>query len=606
METRNKKGYFTLLIHYAKRSADILKEYGLKRFIARAKTKLKNRYYSRQSYNYWIRNNEHSKEELSRQRLRSFTHSPKISIIVPTLNTALRYFTEMVESVKAQTYENWELCIADGGSKDKELIQLLHVCSEEDRRITVTFLNENKGIVGNSNAAISLASGDYVTFLDHDDTLAPFALFELVKAINENPGADLLYSDEDILSDDGDRRMEPQFKPDWSPDLLRSFNYICHLAALSKQLLETIGPFREGYEGSQDHDLFLRASEKSKKIVHIPHILYHWRSHASSAAMNMSAKTYAFEAGKRAVADHLDRLGIDGTVEDGLFLGSYKINFAVHGAPLISIIIPNHNNVVDLRKCVQSVLVKSTYVNYEIIIVENNSSEPEVFQYYKQLGMHERIKVIVWDQPFNYSAVNNFATRHSAGSMLVFLNNDTEIINPDWLQQMAGHAQRKDIGAVGAKLYYPDDTIQHGGIILGLGGITGHAHRYFPRDSHGYMGRLKVVQNISAVTGACFMTRKAVFEEVGGFDEEYPLAFGDIDYCLKVREREYLIVWTPYAELYHNESKTRGYEDTPEKKKRFRKEFELYRHKWGASTSGCDPYYNVNLTHEKEDFSIRI
>jgi GT2 family glycosyltransferase len=608
LKNKKKESLLTLLIHYAKRSTEVLQESGMEKFLARAKAKLKYHFYSKQAYTYWIRTNEPTKEELSRQKLRNFSYSPKISIVVPILITSIQYIdiAPMLASVKAQTYADWELCIADGGSNNRELSRFICDCIGEDTRVKVAFLNEHQGIIENANAAISLVSGDYITFLDQSDALAPFALFELVRAINENTRADLLYSDEDRISLDGLQRMDPWFKPDWSPDLFRSFNYLCHLTALSKQLLDTIGPFREGYEGSQDHDLFLRASEKAKKIVHIPHILYHWRSHTSAVAMNVSAKAFAFKAGKRAVADHLDRIGDDGTVEDGLFPGSYKINFTVHGAPLISIIIPNHNNIVDLKKCVQSVLGKSTYANYEIIIVENNSSDPEVFRYYEQLRTHDRIKVIVWDRPFNYSAVNNFAVRHSAGSMLVFLNNDTEIINTDWLQQMAGYALRKDIGAVGAKLYYPDDTIQHGGIVLGLGGITGHAHRYLPRDSHGYMGRLKVVQNVSAVTGACIMTRKTVFEEVDGFDEEFQLAFNDVDFCLKLRRRGYLIVWTPYAELYHNESKTRGYDTAPENKKRFGKEFELYRYKWSESISGCDPYYNVNLTHEKEDFSIRI
>ncbi|MCK9419436.1 MAG: glycosyltransferase family 2 protein [Nitrospirae bacterium] len=597
---------FKLIIRYSVKSFKILKNDGVSHLYTKIRNKLYYNLSEKKRYQLWINKNEPKPGEIRNQRNISFLNMPKISLVVPAYNTPKKYLVAMIESVASQSYSNWELCIAYGGNHDLDVNTILERYASNESRIIVKLLN-NRGIAGNSNEAIALSTGDYIAFLDHDDTLASFALFELVKAINENPGADLLYSDEDILSDDGTKRMEPQFKPDWSPDLLRSFNYICHLTALSKQLLALIGPFREGFEGSQDHDLFLRASEQSKKIVHISKVLYHWRSHASSVAMNMSAKLYAFDAGKRAVADHLDRIGFDGTVEDGLFLGSYKINFAIHGAPLISIIIPNHNNFVDLQKCVQSVLGKLTYANYEIIIVESNSSDPAVFHYYEQLGTDKRIKVIVWDKPFNYSAVNNYGAGHSSGSMLVFLNNDTEIINTDWLQQMAGHAQRKDVGAVGAKLYYPDDTIQHGGIILGLRGITGHAHRYFPRDSHGYMGRLKVVQNVSAITGACFMTRKVVFEKVGGFDEDYPLAFGDIDYCLKLRGRGYLIVWTPYAELYHYESKTRGSdEEVPEKKLRFFREFELYKNKWQHMPLLDDPYYNPNLTRDSENFSIRI
>jgi O-antigen biosynthesis protein len=606
LHIQNTKGSLKLLIHYAKRSSDILREYGLKQYLARAKAKLKIHYYAREAYKYWIKKNEPEKVELRRQRLRRFTYSPKISIIVPTLNTKIRYFTDMLESVKAQTYVNWELCIADGGTRDKELQRLLRTCTEEDKKIKVMFLNENKGIAGNSNEAISLATGDCIVFLDHDDTLAPFALFEIVEALNENPGADFIYSDEDILSEDGLKRSNPQFKPDWSPDLLRSFNYICHFTAISKKLMKVVGHFRDGYEGSQDHDLFLRATEKANQIVHIPKVLYHWRTHSSSAAMNMSAKTYAFAAGKRALVDHLTRIGLHGTVDDGAFPGSYKTNLRIDDSPLVSIIIPNSNHASDLELCIRSITGKSIYKNFEIIIVENNSTEQSVFKLYDQLRLDNRIKIIEWKEAFNYSMVNNYAAEYANGNILLFLNNDTEIISPDWMDQLLGHALRNDVGAVGGKLYYPDNTIQHAGIILGLGGITGHSHRYFARDSHGYMGRLHVVQNVSAVTGACLMTRKSVFKEVHGFDENYPLAFSDLDYCLKVRARGYLIVWTPYAELYHDESKTRGYEETSQKKLRFRTELELYRKKWKQEVSKSDPYYNVNLTHEKEDFSIRI
>lgn len=512
----------------------------------------------------------------------------------------------MMESVIMQTYSNWELCIAHGGNVDAQVKQDLLNYMSKDNRIKMRFLSENKGIAGNSNEALSFATGDYVAFLDHDDMLAPFALYEIAKAINENPGADFIYSDEDILSENGIKRSHPQFKPDWSPDLLRSFNYICHFTTISRKLLDVIGHYREGYEGSQDHDLFFRATEKANVLVHIPKVLYHWRTHSSSTAMNMKAKTYAFDSGKRAIADHLTRIGLDGIVEDGVFPGSYKVNLRIDDDPLISIIIPNSNHAYELEQCVQSIIDKSTYRNFEFIIVENNSSEQSIFKLYDRFRHDNRIKLIEWKNEFNYSTVNNIAAESAAGNYLLFLNNDTKVINSDWMNQLLGHAQRSDVGAVGGKLYYPDNTVQHAGIILGLGGITGHSHRYFPRDSHGYMGRLHVVQNVSAVTGACLMTRKSVFKEVNGFDENYPLAFSDLDYCLKVRACGYLIVWTPYAELYHDESKTRGYEDTPHKKLRFRKELELYRKKWKQEISKSDPYYNVNLTLGKEDFSIRI
>ena len=371
-------------------------------------------------------------------------------------------------------------------------------------------------------------------------------------------------------------------------------------------MLNNIGYFREGYEGSQDHDLFLRATERAKAIVHIPKILYHWRNHSASAAMNMSSKMYAFESGKKAVSDHLDRLKMSGSVEDGFFLGSYKIRYHINDSPRVSIIIPNTDHAQDLKKCIRSIIDKSTYRNFEIIIVDCNSSEDDVLKLYIQLKKHDFIKIIEWHASFNYSIVNNFAVNHATGSILLFLNNDTEIINPDWIERLLDHAVRSDVGAVGGKLYYPDNTVQHAGIVLGLGDITGHAHRHFPMDSHGYMGRLHVVQNVSAVTGACLMTRKKVFQEVQGFDEEYPLAFSDIDLCLKMREKGYLVVWTPFSELYHDESKTRGYEDTVEKQKRYRKELERYRIKWKHVINKCDPYYNINLCHEKEDFSIKL
>jgi len=595
-----------LFIHNVRKSVVVLRNDGLSRLLVKIKNKVKYYYYQKRLYPIWIRENEPSKKELGKQKSINFLNGPRISIIVPTFNTPKVFVIDMVESAINQTYSNWELCIADGGSQGTEPGGILRSYADRDRRIKIKFLHENMGIAENSNEAISLATGEYIAFLDHDDILAPFALFEIIKAINGNPDADFIYSDEDIISEDGKTRAYPQFKPDWSPDMLRSCNYICHLTTISKALLDHVGCFRKGFEGSQDHDLILRATEHSNKIVHIPKVLYHWRTHDSSVAMNMTEKMYALNSGKKAVADHLKRIGLNGTVENGMFPGSYKVNYHINDLPLVSIIIPNNNHADDLKKCINSIVEKSTYKNYEIVIAENNSSEVSIFELYKQLENSSYIKIIEWGKPFNYSAVTNFAVKHSIGSVLLFLNNDTEIINPDWLQELLEHALRNDIGAVGAKLYYPDDTVQHAGIILGLGGITGHGHRYFPRDSHGYAGRLKVVQNVSAVTGACLMTRRSIFEQVDGFDEEYPLAFSDIDFCLKIREKGRLIVWTPFAELYHDESKTRGYEDTLDKQMRFRKELELFRRKWKHVIDKCDPYYNVNLTREKEDFSIRI
>ena len=557
-------------------------------------------------YKLWIDEKEPSSKDLEKQRNKTFAFEPKISIVTPVYNTKEEFLVDMIESVINQTYSNWELCIADGGSKEGYIKEKLLYYSKKDERIKVEILSENRGISGNSAKALSLASGDFVTLLDHDDMLPPFSLYEVVKVINENPDADFIYSDEDKVSEDGSRRFDPHFKPDWSPDTLRSYNYAIHLSVFKKELIDNVGGFREGYDGSQDYDLILRATEKAKEIIHIPKILYHWRTHKASTAGGPSAKMYAGDAGKKALEDHLYRLGLDGTVEDGLFLSSYRVHYDMIDCPKVSIIIANKDYADDLRKCINSIIKKSSYKNFEIIIVENNSSERKTFELYEELKKNDSIKIINWERPFNYAAVNNYAVNYSAGDILLFLNNDMEVINSDWLEAMVEHIQRRDVGAVGAKLYYPDDTIQHGGVIIGIGGVAGHAQKYFKRNDFGYFGRLKITQNLSAVTGACLMIRKDVFSEVGGFDERYILAFNDVDLCLKIRQKGYFIIWTPYAELYHYESKTRGFEDNVEKQKRFKEEIDLCLEIWSNFLEKGDPYYNPNLTLEKEDFSIRI
>jgi glycosyltransferase involved in cell wall biosynthesis len=586
-----------------KKSIYYIKNNGLKAFLFKAKKEITDE----NLYDLWIKKYEPNKSELERQKVFKFSHQPKISIFVPVWNTSKKFLTDMIESVLNQTYSNWELCIADGGSKETHVKELLEEYTKKDNRIKVKYLPENKGIVGNSNEALSLATGDYIALLDHDDTLAPFALFEIVKAINENPDADFVYSDEDKISEDGSKRFDPHFKPDWSPDTLRSHNYIAHLSIIKKELLDEVGWFKEGYEGSQDYDLILRCTEKANKIVHIPRILYHWRMSQNSTAGNPAAKLYAYDAAKKALTDHINRIGFKGRVSDGLFLSSCKIDYDIIESPKVSIIIPNKDHKNDLERCINSIIDKSTYKNYEIIIVENGSTERSAFDYYDNITKrYNFIKILSWGDAFNYSAVNNFAAYHANGKILLFLNNDVEVINKNWLEEMIMYVQRKDVGAVGAKLYYPDGKIQHAGVILGLGGIAGHSHKYYPKLSNGYVGRLKIIQNLSAVTGACLMMRKEVFNEVGGFDEEYSLAFSDLDICLKVRKRGYLIVWTPYAELYHYESKTHGFEDTPEKQERFNKEIELFRKKWGYILENGDPYYNPNLTLDRDDFSYAI
>ncbi|MDA8240163.1 MAG: glycosyltransferase family 2 protein [Nitrospiraceae bacterium] len=599
------KWYFTR--RKIKNAALFLRTYGVRLFFKEALKDILQRpwLFSTRRYKVWIRQNEPAGEVLLKQKEADFAYAPKVSIVVPVYNTRPLFLKVMIDSVLSQTYPKWELCIADGGSTISKTKELLSDCSREDARIKIKLLKENKGIACNSNEAISLATGDYIAFLDHDDTLAPFALFEIVKTLNESPDADFIYSDEDLISEDGKRRFEPHFKPDWSPDLLRSCNYITHLTVLKGELLEKCGGFREGFEGSQDYDLILRATEFAKKIVHIPKVLYHWRLNESSCAGRPDIKPYAFEAGKRALIDHLARMEVDGTVEEGALPGLYKVSLR-GDHPKVSIIIPNRDHADELEKCIESVLTRTSFENYEIIIVENGSVEARTFRLYDELRETGNIRIIKWEKPFNYSAVNNYAARIAGGEILLFLNNDTEVINPDWLERMLEHAARKDIGAVGAKLYYPDNTIQHAGVVLRTDGMVLHSHRFLRREAFGYRARLKIIQNVSAVTGACMMMRKRAFEEVGGFDEGYEVTFGDIDLCLRVREKGYLVLWTPYAELYHHELKTRGYDNTMEKRERVKREELLFRSRWKNVLEKGDPYYSPNLSQDSEDFAIRI
>lgn len=593
-------------------SVSYIKVNGFKKFFKKVlqKISIKNLsflYSQKRYYRLFIAKHEPDTKELLLQSKVKFPFAPKISIICPIWNTPENFLTEMIESVANQTYYNWELCLSDGNSENENIRKILNNYKNNDKRIKVKFLDKNLGISGNSNEALSLATGDYIGLLDHDDTLAHFALFEAVKAINENPDADFIYSDEDKLSEDGKRRFSPHFKPDFSPDTLRSYNYICHLSIFKKELLNNAGFFKEGYEGSQDYDLILRASEKAKNIIHIPKILYHWRISKNSTALWMDNKTYAFDSAKKALKDHLNRIGLNGKADDGLSKGSYKITYNINKGLLVSVIIPNKDHEEDLKRCIYSIMEKSTYKNFEIIVVENNSESESISKFYDSLtSKYCNIKIIKWNKPFNYSSVNNYAVEFAKGDILLFLNNDTEVINNGWMERMLEHVQRKDVGAAGAKLYYPNNTVQHGGVIIGILDVAGHSHKGFSRNSCGYINRLCVVQNLSAVTGACLMVRKEVFKEAGGFDENFILAYGDVDLCLKIRAKGYLIIWTPFSELYHYESITRGYEDTPEKRERINGEIKLFYNKWHDIFKKGDPYYNINLTKNKEDFSIAV
>ncbi|MDY0094640.1 MAG: glycosyltransferase family 2 protein [Candidatus Vecturithrix sp.] len=556
-------------------------------------------------YSAWILHNEPDTATLECQRHTHFEYEPLISLITPTYNTPETFLIEMIESVLAQTYANWELCVADGSGHAPHVKKLLTRYSRQDARIKATFLSENLGIAGNSNAAIALASGEWIGLLDHDDILASFALFEIVQSLNQRPDTEYVYSDEDRLSEDGAMRHAPQFKPDWSPDTLRSTNYPTHFSVFKRTLLDRIGGFRAGFEGSQDYDLILRATEQARYIGHIPKVLYHWRMHDNSLARDALSKTYTYNNAQKALHEHLMRIGRPGIVENAEILGCYKITYTLKVTPLVSIIIPNQDHADDLKRCLSSILKKSTYPHFEILLVENGSKNPETFALYNHFTTQEQVRLIEWPHPFNYSAVNNFAARHASGEVLLFLNNDTEIITPDWLERLVEHAIRPEVGAVGAKLYYPDGTIQHAGVIIGLRSIAGHCFRAFSANNSGYMGRLKIIQNLSAVTAACLMTRSEVFHDVGGFDESYELAFNDADLCLNIRQKNYLIVWTPYAELYHYESKTRGCDHAPEKQQRFDREKALFQEKWKFLLSQGDPYYSPNLSLSIEDFSIK-
>lgn len=530
---------------------------------------------------------------------------PLISLIMPVYNVRPEWLRAAVDSVIRQSYTNWELCIADDCSTDHDLKQLLHEISRRDERIHIRFLQQNIGIAGASNAALSMAHGQFIALLDNDDELADGALWEVALEINRHPDTDLIYSDEDKITEKGER-YAPFFKPDFSPDTLRSYNYICHFAVMRRDILQEVGGFRSGYDGSQDYDLFLRITERTNQIIHIPKILYHWRAVEGSVGRDGTAKMYAYESAKKALSEHLERLGILARVEDGRFLGSYHLKYTVKNQPEVAIIIPSCDKVDLLRQCVDSILQKTTYSHFTIWIVDNNSREEETFAYYEELKDNDRLRVISYEREFNFSSLNNFAARQILADYYLFLNNDTEVVTSEWLQELLGLGQRPEVGAVGCLLCYGNNTVQHGGVIIGIGGVAGHAHKHFFCDEPGYFGRLQIVQNLSAVTAACMLVRKSVFDEVGGFTEELSHAFNDVDLCLKIRKKGYLIVYTPFARLYHYESISRGFENSSAKRKRFAREIKYMQMKWHDELTKGDPYYNPNLSLQREDFGLKI
>ena len=559
-------------------------------------------------YQKWITRHLPGKAELEKQRRTKLKYSPKISIVVPLYKTPEKYLRRLVESVQEQTYSNWELCLSDGSGADSPVAGILKQLAASDKRIKVIPHDSALQISENTNSAIEAATGDFIAFADHDDELTPHALFECVKALNDHPGTLVVYSDEDKMSMDGHKFFQPHFKPDYNPDLLCTVNYICHLFVVSRKVIDQVGMLRKEFDGAQDYDFIFRCVEavKDEEIYHVPKILYHWRCHEDSTAENPESKTYAFEAGRRAVQEHYNRIGIQAKVLDGEFLGLYRTEFIRDHDPLISIIIPNKDHIDDLKRCMDSIDQKSTYQNYEYVIVENNSTDPVTFEYYKKLeAENEKVHVVYWDGVFNYSAINNYGASFARGEYFLLLNNDTEIINPNCLEELLGYCMRSDVGAVGARLYYEDDTIQHAGVVIGFGGIAGHCFVLQPRGTTGYCHRIICAQDYSAVTAACMMVKRTAFEEVGGLSEELQVAFNDIDFCMKLRKAGYLIVYNPYAELYHYESKSRGLEDTPEKVARFNREISVFEKRWPDILRNGDPYYNPNLTLKSQDFSLK-
>jgi glycosyltransferase involved in cell wall biosynthesis len=556
-----------------------------------------------EDYSKWYNRNKPTPEELQQQREKIFPYMPLISIITPTFNTPEKFLREMIESVIFQTYGNWELCIADGSIDDGDTYRVLAEYAAKDTRIKIKEIGKNKGISGNSNEALNLATGDYIALFDHDDLLTPNALYEIVKIVNETE-ADFIYSDEDKTDTQGKRYFDPAFKPDFSPDYFKTNNYLCHFTVISKVLLEKAGCYFDSQcDGAQDFDLFLRCSEHSQHIYHIAKILYHWRIHAGSSVSGNAAKPYTHVAGKRELQAHLVRMNEKASVLDAAddIPNMYRIKYEIEGTPLISIIIPTCEHQQDLQKCLDSIIYKSTYQNYEILVVENNSKDPKTFEYYKTIDGKNNITVLYYPDSFNYAAINNWAAKQANGDYLVFMNNDIEIITSDWVEEMLMHAQRKNIGAVGAKLLYPDGTVQHGGVILGLCGLAAH-YVGINRTAPGYMGRALVVQNLSAVTAALMMVPTCVFKEMEGFDERYVVAFNDVDLCMKIRAANYYIIFNPNVEAFHYESKSRGKDDTKEKRIRAQKEIELFYSKWGRTL--YDPYYNENLSL-KQAFTLK-
>lgn len=614
---------FRKAMHYVIRQKDRLKNCGNLRGIW-AKIKYKER--EREAMERYGTASFPDEEQRRREEETVFPNMVKFSILVPLYNTPREFLTAMLDSVVAQTYGNWELCLADGSDigyadgSDIGYDYVGEICLEyrkKDKeknggreRIVYQKLEKNEGISGNTNRCLAMATGEYIGLFDHDDILHPSVLYEYAKAINEQ-GADYIYCDETTFkNNDINKMLTMHFKPDYAIDNLRANNYICHFSVFHRHLLDGSELFRTKYDGSQDHDMILRLTDKAKKVVHVPKLMYYWRSHAGSVASGIQAKTYAVDAAKGAVADHLRKHGYTHfkITSTRAFETIFKISYQIIGNPKISIVIANKDHEQDLRRCISSIMEKSTYDNYEIIIVENNSETPEIKKYYEELKENERIRIITYEGSFNYSAVNNLGVKAAEGEYILLLNNDTQVITVNWMEELLMYAQREDVGAAGAKLYYADKTIQHAGVVLGLGAhrTAGHSHYMQHRENLGYMGRLCYAQNVSAVTGACLMVSKELFEKAGGLDESFAISLNDVDFCIKLREMGYLNVFTPFAELYHYESVSRGLDDQGEKAARYNEESARFREKWKEVLEKGDPYYNPNFSLDRSDFSLKV
>ena len=549
-------------------------------------------------YDTWLRIMRVSRQELFAQRKTKFSYAPKFSVVVPLYHTPAKFLKDLVRSMMYQSYANWELCLVNASPEDVHLTSLLENWAMRDKRIRVIRLEKNLGIAQNTNAGIAASTGEFIAFLDHVDFLEPDALFCYADALNKDKTIDVFYSDEDKTDEYAAHYFYPHFKSDFNIDLLHANNYMCHFLAVRKSLVDTVGGLNEKFDGAQDYDFVLRLTENTKKIYHCPRILYHWRCSNQSTAANQGNKMYAIHAGKAALNAHYKRIGWNARAQEGAVDGWYQTKFTLKEEPLVSILIPNKDHTDDLDVCLNSFFERADYQNYEFIIIENNSVLPETFAYYEKIEKeHDNVKVVYWEAGFNYSAINNFGFKFAKGDYIMLLNNDVELITPDIFQSMLGFCMRPEVGIVGAKLLYNDHTVQHAGVLVGAGGLADHVFKGIHEDDPGYMGRAISSQDVSAVTAACLLVKRSVYEEVGGLEDEFQVAFNDVDFCLKVRKAGYLSVYDADVKLFHYESKSRGMEDTTERFIRFGNEMMLLNSKWDILSTFVDPYYNPNLSY---------